>query len=107
MRPTSGEDCTDGEVAKPVLLVKSLPWRAKKLGRIFKQLDKKAARNKSKHSRQQTLPRILGPVRKDRNLVALLTISLVLQKTNQLGRIVLTVVSYIIIIGVPVAVSHQ
>ena len=32
----SGEDCTDGEVAKTVLLVKSLPWRAKKLGCIFK-----------------------------------------------------------------------
>ena len=60
----SGEDCTDGEVAKPVLLVKSLPWRAKKLGRIFKQLDKKAARNKSKHSRQQTLPRIIRPCSK-------------------------------------------
>ena len=37
----SGKHCIDGEVAKSVLLVKSLPWRAAKLGRIVKQLDKR------------------------------------------------------------------
>ena len=57
----NGEDCINGEAAKSVLLVKSLPWRVAKLGRIFKQLDKKTAKYKSKHSQQQTLPCIIGP----------------------------------------------
>ena len=56
----SGKDCINGEVAKSILVVKSLPRRAANLGRIFKQLDKKLLKNKSKHSREQTLPHIFG-----------------------------------------------
>lgn len=60
----SGEDIdyVDGEtVKKAVLLLKPLQWRSHKLDRIFKQLDRKSARKKSKQSRQQTLSHVLGP----------------------------------------------
>ena len=57
----SGEDEQQGE-RKPVVIVKPLPWRASRIDRFFKQLDKKAYKIKSKQSRQQTLPRVIGPV---------------------------------------------
>ena len=57
----SGEDEQEGE-RKPVIVIKPLPWRAGRLERFFKQLDKKASKYKSKQSRQQTLPRIVGSV---------------------------------------------
>ena len=57
----SGEESIDGEVEKrPVMIIKPLLWRSKKLGRILKQLDRKSERKKSKQSRQQTLLRIVG-----------------------------------------------
>ena len=58
----SGEESIDGETEKrSVLLVKPLPWRSPRLARIFKQLDRKASRKKSKQSLQQTRPRVVGP----------------------------------------------
>ena len=55
----SGEDEQDGE-RKPVIIVKPLPWRARRIDRFFKQLDQKACKNRSRQSRQQTLPRVIG-----------------------------------------------
>ena len=40
-----------------ILVVKPLPWRAPKVSRFFKRLDKRAEKAKSKQSKQQTLPR--------------------------------------------------
>lgn len=58
----SGEECGDGKTEKrSVLLIKPFPWRANRLNRIFKQLDRKAGRKKSKQSRRETLPRVIGP----------------------------------------------
>ena len=42
-------------------MVKPLRWRAPKVDRLFKQLDSKVKKTKSKQSKQQTLPRALGP----------------------------------------------
>ena len=39
-----------------ILVVKPLPWRAPKVSRFFKRLDKRAEKAKSKQSKQQTLP---------------------------------------------------
>lgn len=52
----SGEEIVDGE-RRAVFLVKPLPWRARRLDRIFQQLDRKACKNKTEQSKQQTLPR--------------------------------------------------
>ena len=57
----SGEEILDGE-RKSVIQVRPLPWRASCLQRILKQLDRKMDRRKSKQSRQQTLPRVVGSV---------------------------------------------
>ena len=57
----SGEEILDGE-RKSVIQVRPLPWRASHLQRILKQLDRKMDRRKSKQSRQQTLPRVVGSV---------------------------------------------
>ena len=53
------EDISNGE-KRQVILVKPLPWRAAKVDRFFTQLDHKAQKNKSKQSKQQTLPRVVG-----------------------------------------------
>lgn len=55
----SGEESVDGE-ERQVIYVKTLPWRAPRVDRFFKKLDNKAARNKSRQSKQQTLPRVGG-----------------------------------------------
>ena len=57
----SGEDEQEGE-RKQVIIVKRLPWRAGRIDRFFSQLDKKACKNKSKQSKQQTLQRVIGSV---------------------------------------------
>ena len=53
------EDIGNGE-KRQVMLVKPLPWRSAKVDRFFNQLDHKAQKNKSKQSKQQTLPRVVG-----------------------------------------------
>ena len=53
------EDISNGEKCQ-VILVKPLPWRAPKVDRSFTQLHHKAQKNKSKQSKQQTLPRVVG-----------------------------------------------
>ena len=53
----SGEE--DG---KPVLLVKTIPWRASKVSKFLKQMDLKVQKKKSKRSVLQTMQRIPGPV---------------------------------------------
>ena len=55
----SGEE-NDGGEARPVIYVKVLPWRASKVGRFLRTLDHKATKNKSRQSKQQTLPRVVG-----------------------------------------------
>ena len=51
----SGEE--DG---KPVLLVKTLPWRAPKVSKFLKQMDLKAEKKKSRRSILQTMQRLPG-----------------------------------------------
>ena len=46
----SREDEQEGE-RKQVIIVKPLPWRASQIDGFFKQLDKKAGKNRSKQSR--------------------------------------------------------
>ena len=53
----SGEE--DG---RPVLFVKSLPWRATKVSKFLKQMDLKGEKKKSKRSILQTMPRLPGSV---------------------------------------------
>ncbi len=53
---------SDMEDDKPVLLVKSLPWRASKVSRFLKQMDAKGEKKKSKRSILQTMTRLPGPV---------------------------------------------
>lgn len=55
----SGEENV-GDGARQVIFIKVLPWRAPKVNRFFKTLDHKASKNKSRQSRQQTLPRVVG-----------------------------------------------
>ena len=57
----SGEEIVDGE-KRAVIQVKPLLWRATHLHRILKQLDRRTEKRKSKQSRQQTLPRVVGSV---------------------------------------------
>ena len=37
-----------------------MPWRASRVDRIFKQIDRKANKKKTKQSKQQTQPRVVG-----------------------------------------------
>lgn len=53
------EDVVNGE-KRQVMLVKPLPWRSAKVDRFFNQLDHKVQKHKSKQSKQQTLPRVVG-----------------------------------------------
>lgn len=55
----SGEETINGE-ERQVICIKVLPWRAPKVDRFFKALDHKAAKYKSRQSKQQTLPRVVG-----------------------------------------------
>ena len=55
----SGEEMVDGE-RRAVIKVKPQPWRASRVDRMFKQLDSKGEKRKSKQSKQQTLPRVVG-----------------------------------------------
>lgn len=50
----SGEEEIDEE-KRQVLMIKPLRWRAPKIDRFFKQLDRKALKKKSKQSKQQTM----------------------------------------------------
>lgn len=60
----SSEESGEEEIAngekRQVMLVKPLPWRSARVVRFFSQLDHKAQKNKSKQSKQQTLPRVAG-----------------------------------------------
>lgn len=56
----SGEEDLGNSEKRQVMLIKTLPWRAPKLDRFFKQLDHKGLKGKSKQSKQQTLPRVIG-----------------------------------------------
>jgi len=53
----SGED--DG---RPVLFVKSLPWRRCKVSRFVKQMDAKCEKRKSRRAILQTMQRLPGSV---------------------------------------------
>ena len=53
------EEDTNGE-QRQVIVVKPLQWRSPKVDRFFNRLDKKAQKKKSKQSKQQTLPRVIG-----------------------------------------------
>ena len=55
----SGEEEIAGE-KRQVINIKPLCWRAPKVNRFFKQLDRKAGRVRSRQSKQQTLPRVAG-----------------------------------------------
>lgn len=56
----SGEEEIGNGEKRQVLQIKPLRWRAPKVDRFFKQLDNKACKVKSKQSKQQTLPRVIG-----------------------------------------------
>ena len=55
----SAEEDFDGK-KRPALAVKPLLWRAPKVDRFFKRLDQRSEKGKTKHSKQQTLPRVVG-----------------------------------------------
>ena len=55
----SGEENTEGE-SRQVMYITVLPWRAPKVDRFFKILDNKATKYKTRQSKQQTLPRVVG-----------------------------------------------
>ena len=57
---SSEESGEESGQKQSVLLVKSSKWRAPKVDRFFKQIDKKATKIKSKQSKQQSLPRVVG-----------------------------------------------
>ena len=52
----SGDEMIDGK-RRAVIKVKPLPWRSSRIGRIFKRLDHKIEKRKSK---QQTVPHVIG-----------------------------------------------
>jgi len=52
-------DHADGN-KRAVLAIKPLAWRAPKVDRFFKRLDHKTTKRKSKQSKQQMLPRVIG-----------------------------------------------
>ena len=56
----SGEDEIEPGKNIPVLMVKPLRWRAAKVDRFFKKMDKKIEKTKSKQAKQQTMPRVIG-----------------------------------------------
>ena len=56
----SAEDEDDSE--RPVLYVKTLPWRAPLVSKVFKGLDERADTCKSKRAKMQTLTRHAGGV---------------------------------------------
>ena len=56
----SGEENVDGAAERQVMYVKTLPWRAPRVDRLFKTLDHKAAKHKSHQLKEQTLPRVVG-----------------------------------------------
>lgn len=56
----SGEETTETREKRAVLMIKPLPWRASRVDRFFKQLDRKGSKQKSKQSKQQTLQRVIG-----------------------------------------------
>ena len=55
----SAEEDFDGK-KRPALAAKTLLWRAPKVDRFFKRLDQRSEKGKTKHSKQQTLPRVVG-----------------------------------------------
>lgn len=55
----SGEEMVDGE-RRAIIKVKPLLWRVSRVDRIFKQIDSKGDKRKSRQSKQQTLPRVVG-----------------------------------------------
>lgn len=55
----SGTENVHG-VTRHVLVLKPLPWRGAKAERFLHRLDAKASKNKSKQSKTQTLPRVIG-----------------------------------------------
>ena len=57
----SGVEQTENS-PQPVLFVKPLKWRSPNVTKLFKQLDHKAEKTKSKRGKQQTLPRRPGNV---------------------------------------------
>ena len=57
----SGEEQEqEGEILRPELYVKTLPWRSPNVTRFFQQLDRKVINKKSKRAKLQTLPRVPG-----------------------------------------------
>lgn len=55
----STEEDFDGK-SRSVIAIKPLLWRSPKVDRFFRRLDQRNNRGKTKHSKQQTLPRIVG-----------------------------------------------
>lgn len=55
----SAEEDFDGK-KHPVIAIKPLHWRATKVDRFFRRLDQRNDKEKTKQSKQQTLPRVVG-----------------------------------------------
>ena len=56
----SSEESAEEDFDGPALAVKPLLWRAPKVDRFFKRLDQRSEKGKTKHSKQQTLPCVVG-----------------------------------------------
>ena len=58
----SGEELDENEDLKPVVYVRSLPWRSSKVNKLFSVLDSQIEKGKSKRALSQTYTRIVGDV---------------------------------------------
>ena len=56
----SGEDELEDGDSRPVLYVKTLPWRHAQVTKFLRQMDHKVDKQKSMRAKMQTLPRIMG-----------------------------------------------
>jgi hypothetical protein len=58
----SGDELDENEDPKPVLYVRSLPWRSSKVNKLFSVLDSHIEKGKSKRALSQTYTRVVGDV---------------------------------------------
>ena len=56
----SSEEFDKDQVHHSVLKVKPLSWRSPQVTKLFKKMDEKTAKCKTKRGKRQTIPRVLG-----------------------------------------------
>ena len=58
----SGEEFDENEKLKPLLYVRSLPWRSSRVNKLFSVLDSQIEKGKSKRVLSQMYTRVVGDV---------------------------------------------